>query len=85
MIESDPVRMEFDGAHHHVADCFSGLVGHSIDQIIIDLTDALTADGLGDLADHLEGLDPVDMLLNRGIEILNAHRDAVETGTVEAL
>ena len=55
-----------------------GLVGQAVDEVDVDAVEAERA-GAGDqVARHFVGLDAMDGFLHFGVEILDAHAEAIE-------
>src|SRR5207247_458796 len=60
-------------------------VGKSINQIDVDAIEAELAGGEEQIARHFVRLDAVDGLLDFGLEVLNAHTEAIEAEFAESL
>ena len=76
--EGDAVRAKSDDLINGVGEAFGRLVRQAIDQVDVNAVKAKLACGDEQIAGHFEWLDAVNRLLHFGMEILDAHAEAIE-------
>ena len=81
--QGDPLRFQLQGLLDHGLDAFHRLVRQAVHQIQVGAMDAVLGQPVDKPLGDLEGLDPVDRLLNLGMEILDPDADPVDAGLGE--
>ena len=76
--ESDAIGSEIEDLVDGVGEAVGRLVGKAVNQVDVDAVEAEFARGEEQVAGHFEWLNAVDGLLYVGVEILDAHAEAIE-------
>ena len=78
-VQRNAIRIAGDDLPQRRLETFDGLFWQSVDQVDVDRAEAMATGGFDHLHRFFDALDPVDRALDRGVEILDAHRQPVES------